>query len=81
MHSHEHEHEHERCGACGGTAEETLALLKYMLDHNRHHADELHDLAHELDSEARELVHAAVMDIESSNDKLARALKLLNAEG
>ena len=81
MHSHEHEHEHEHCGACGGTSEETLALLKYMLDHNRHHADELHDLAHELDSEARELVHAAVMDIESSNDKLARALKLLNAEG
>ena len=78
MHSHEHGHEH--CDACGGTSEETLALLKYMLDHNRHHADELHDLAHGLDGEARELVHAAVMDIEASNDKLARALKLIKPE-
>ena len=78
MHSHEHDHEH--CAACGGTSAETVALLTYMLDHNRHHADELHDLAHELDGEARELVHAAVIDIESSNGKLARALKLIKTE-
>ena len=81
MHEHDHEHEHEHCTACGGApAEETLALLKYMLDHNRHHADELHELAHGIDGEARELVHAAVIDIENSNDKLARALKLLKTE-
>lgn len=78
MHSHDHDHEH--CSVCGGTSAETVALLTYMLDHNRHHADELHDLAHELDGEARELVHAAVIDIESSNDKLARALKLIKTE-
>ncbi len=80
MHSHDHDHEHEHCAVCGGTSAETVALLSYMLDHNRHHADELHDLAHELDGEARELVHAAVIDIESSNDKLARALKLIKTE-
>ena len=74
------EHEHEHCHVCGGVTEETTALLQYMLEHNRHHADELHELAHDLDGEARELVHAAVMDIESSNDKLARALKLLKTE-
>lgn len=81
MHDHDHGHEHEHCGACGGTpAEETLALLKYMLEHNRHHSDELHELAHDIDGEARELVHAAVIDMESSNYKLARALKLLKTE-
>lgn len=85
MHEHDHEHDHEHghghCHACENTAEETVALLKYMLEHNRHHADELHDLAHGLDGEARELVHAAVIDLENGNDKLARALKLLNGEG
>ena len=75
-----HDHEHEHCHACGGNAEETVALLRYMLNHNRHHADELHDLAHDLDGEARELVHAAVIDIESSNDKLDRALKIIDSK-
>ncbi len=72
-----HEHEHKCCNVCTGVDEETTALLKYMLEHNRHHADELHELAHNLDGEARELVHGAVIDIESSNDKLARALNAI----
>ena len=72
------EHTHTHCHACGEpTSEETVALLKYMLDHNRHHADELHELAHGLDGEARELVHGAVIDIESSNAKLEKALRVL----
>lgn len=77
---HEHEHDHSHCGVCAGTDEETVALLAYMLNHNRHHADELHELAHGLDGEARELVHAAVIDIEKSNDSLQKALKLLQKE-
>ena len=76
-----HEHPHEHCAVCGGATEETKALLKYMLEHNRHHADELHELSHGLDGEARELVHAAVIDIETSNGKLEKALKLLAEEG
>lgn len=75
---HEHNHEHEHCHACEVNTEEMTALLKYMLDHNRHHADELHDLAHNLDGEARELVHAAVINLESANDKMAKALKAMN---
>ena len=35
----EHHHEHH-------SPDETLALLTYMLGHNQHHADELHELAH-----------------------------------
>lgn len=73
----EHEHNHNHCHACETNTDETVALLKYMLDHNRHHADELHDLAHNLDGDAKQLVHAAVIDLESGNDKIAKALNLL----
>lgn len=76
-HNHEHTHEHGHCHACEVNTEETAALLKYMLDHNRHHADELHDLAHGLDGEARELVHAAVIDLETANSKMEKALRAM----
>lgn len=71
------DNEHNHCHACEVNTEETAALLKYMLSHNRHHADELYDMANSLDGAAKELVHAAVIDIESSNDKIAKALALL----
>ena len=75
-HIHPHEHGH---GA--SSPEETLALLNYMLGHNRHHAEELHDLAHGVEDEkARDLIHAAVDDLGRSNEKLAAALALLKGE-
>lgn len=74
---HEHNHDHHHCHACETNTEETVALLRYMLDHNRHHADELHDLAHNLDADAKELIHAAVIDFERGNDKIAKALNIL----
>ena len=40
-HGHDHHHAHEHVSGA-----EALAILTYMLDHNRHHADELHDIAH-----------------------------------
>ena len=40
-HTHAHTHSH----SAASSPEEALALLKYMLDHNKHHAEELHDLA------------------------------------
>ena len=55
MHEHEHDHDHahhchphshEHTGDKPMSPEEVLALLNYMLDHNRHHADELHDICH-----------------------------------
>ena len=36
-HDHEHTHSHDH-----HSPEEALALLTYMLGHNRHHAQELH---------------------------------------
>ena len=43
-HDHEHTHSHDH-----HSPEEALALLTYMLGHNRHHAEELHELAHDVD--------------------------------
>ena len=62
MHEHEHDHDHahhchphshEHSGDKPMSPEEVLALLNYMLDHNRHHADELHDICHALEDEGK----------------------------
>lgn len=66
---HTHAHTHEDM--------ETVALLKYMIDHNKHHADELYDIAGKLDGTAKELVHSAVIDYETGTGKLEKALKAL----
>jgi len=89
-HSHEHTHEHADHGHAHPhthehthgehSAEEALALLRYMADHNRHHAEELHELAHSLSGDAAELIHAAVDLFEQGNEKLDQALGLLHKE-
>ena len=55
-HAHSHgegcqEHTHEHCGSCqeGDCKKETIALLTYMLQHNEHHAQELDQMAENLD--------------------------------
>lgn len=73
-HTHDHDHHHHRDHA---SPEESLALLTYMLGHNRHHAEELHELAHGMDGEAAQLIHDAVVDFELGNEKLAEALHIL----
>ncbi len=70
---HDHHHHH------GEEAMEAKALLQYMIDHNKHHADELYDLANKLDGSAKELVHAAVIDYETGTGKLEQALKALES--
>ena len=73
-HTHDHDHHHHQGHA---SPEESLALLTYMLGHNRHHAEELHELAHGMDGEAAQLIHDAVVDFELGNEKLAEALHIL----
>ena len=64
-HAHGHIHpEHEHM-----SREETLKLLAYMLDHNRQHTEELHDLCHALE-------HAECYD---AADELANAMRYYNA--
>lgn len=75
LHHHDHEHAHDR-----HSPEETLALLGYMSDHNRQHAQELHELAHSVDGEAAQLLHEAVVDLTVSSEKLAEALRILKGE-
>ena len=57
-----------------------LALLNYMLDHNRHHADELHDICHALEDEGKTEAAAALAEalhaFDHGNDKLEKALEL-----
>ena len=84
MHEHEHEHthphEHGEIPAFD-SLEQAEALMSYMLDHNRHHADELHEVGHKLahsgKEEAAKLIHEAVDAFSSGNELLEKALKAL----
>ena len=88
MHDHEHVHDskaaHVHAHPHGETnamsPEETLALLNYMLDHNRHHADELHDVCHSLEANgktaAAEKLAEALHHFDHSNLLLAEAVAL-----
>lgn len=74
---HDHPHTHE---VKEHSQEETLALLNYMIDHNRHHAEELHELAHSAKEEAEVLIHEAVELFDQGNEKLEKALQLMKGE-
>ena len=75
MHDHHHgEHEIHEPG-------KLKALLVYMLDHNRHHAEELHDAAHQLEhqgqADAASALHEGIALLNQGNDKLEAALALI----
>lgn len=77
-HTHTHTHPHDHAsGLSVDSAEEAIALLEYMLHHNQHHAEELHDLAHCFDDTSADLIHAAVDDLKQSNYKIEAALKMV----
>lgn len=80
MHDHNHpeNHTHSHSHSAASSPEEALALLTYMLSHNRHHAEELHDLAHCFDEVAEDLIHQAVDKLGESNDLIEQALSLIN---
>lgn len=77
-HSHIGEHTHNHAHH---SEEETLTLLTYMLDHNRHHAEDLHEIYHSLEdagkTEAAQALHDAMHLFGDANDKLEEALKLI----
>ena len=82
-HSHEHGHEHSHEHSHGGfeSVEQAVAVMTYMLDHNRHHAEELHDVCHKLEdmgkAEAAEILGAALHEYAHGNEHLAEALEAL----
>ena len=86
-HTHEHHHDHgcapEQCASCSGCGEHTpkeelVALMKYMVNHNTAHANELAGLAKKLeelgDKTAYEQVMLAVSDFEKGNLRLSTIL-------
>lgn len=81
-HTHTHTHadgtSHTHSHTAATSPEEALALLNYMLSHNRHHAEELHELAHYFDDVEGDLLHDAVDKLTESNDLLEQALSLIN---
>lgn len=79
MHEHPHEHDHVHAHKAH-SPEEALALLSYMADHNKHHAEELHELAHDMDDATAALIHEAVELFNAGNEKLEKALHMLKGE-
>ena len=95
-HAHEHPHthdhgcgEHSHCDAasCAGCQSadpraELIALMKYMVGHNAAHANELAQLAKQLqnmgENTAYEQVMQAVSDFEKGNMRLSTVLAAMN---
>ena len=81
---HDHHHHHEGCGCgCGGQEQqdENVAVLAYMLDHNKHHALELKEIAKHLreagKDDAAAQIEKGVEDFEKGNMRLGIALSLV----
>lgn len=86
-HSHgdDHNHSHDHCGCdhdhCTQPKNEDEAVLAYMLDHNRHHAQELVTIAAHLREQGKEdvakQIDKAVEDFEKGNMRLSIAVSLI----
>ena len=83
-HDHGHHHHHEGCGCGCGEHEmpdENVAILTYMLEHNKHHALELKEIAAHLRTvgkdEAAAQIEKSVEDFEKGNMRLSIALSLV----
>ena len=80
-HEHDHEHHHHDHALHEGGADTLTAVLKYMLDHNMHHADELKGIAAKLQEQGKAEAAKALGEstglFDAANEKLAAALRLL----
>lgn len=79
-HGGSHTHTHEELTAFD-SVNQAIALLSYMLEHNTHHAEELHELSHKLEATgktaAAELTDKALDKYRAGNNELAAALQAL----
>ena len=84
VHMHDHDHDFVRFEIPASTVKD-LALLEYMLEHNKQHAHELADLGIRLTDagyeSAAELVHGAVLDFNQANTKLKNSIDLISESG
>ncbi len=87
LHEHPHEHhthphhEHHAHAPEATPMEELMAMMRYMVQHNQAHAQELAQLAKQLDDAgnhaAYEEVMRAVADFDQGNARLSDVLKTL----
>ena len=83
VHSHGHDHEHSHGHSHGGfdSPEQAAAVAAYMLEHNRRHAEELHEVCHKLEdmgkTAAAEKLGEALAAYNAGNESLAEALAAL----
>lgn len=79
-HDHGDHHTHENIKAFDN-AQQAEALVSYMLDHNKHHAEELHEVSHRLEAGGQQvsadLIAKAVAAFTEGNNVLADALQAL----
>jgi len=82
-HEHPHVHTHEDITAFEST-EQAVRILGYMLDHNKSHAEELHEICHKLEAsgeeEAAEYLDKAVDAFRDGNSLMEKALSSLKKE-
>lgn len=75
-----HEHTHGSVTAFE-SMDQAVALMSYMLDHNKHHAEELHELSHKLEAsgknESAKLIDEALKKYYEGNEDLDKALAAL----
>ena len=81
-HDHDHEHSHEHTHDHGAQPkDEDTAVLAYMLDHNKHHARELAEIAKHLREQGKDdaaaQIEKGVEDFEKGNMRLSIALSLV----
>ena len=77
---HHHEHHGDSAPAPATDEDRSIALLSYMVDHNRSHAEELEQLADGLIPSVATMVRDAIFQFNEANDKLAQALSVLKGE-
>ena len=77
---HHHEHHHHAAETAPTEEERSVALLAYMVDHNRSHAEELEQLAGAMNPDVAAMVRDAISQFNAANDKLAEALSVLRGE-
>ena len=79
-HSHNHDHNNDHAEAPDASPKD-IALLKYMLEHNRQHARELAEAGGRLAGEglanAAELINDAAHYFDRANEKLEKAVGLI----
>ena len=67
-HGHDHDHHHHAAPAVATPMDEMMALMKFMVAHNEAHAEELAQLAQQLEEAGRRSAYRRVMDAVSYFD-------------